>query len=422
MSIKFPSMFRRTILTGLALALIALIFIDITAYQSSMEYTDSVDAVKRTYRILTLLNGTITDLVSAESELRGYVITADERYLSQFQGAARDVTVGLDDLQQLIIDPVSLKFFSKFDELSDARLARLKVTLEAMRTGGINAVRQVAGPGKELMDEFRRTSSLIENRQLELLSERERKSSALSQRSIMVILTGSTFAVLLLGISMLLLGQQLIRRERLEREVLEISEREQRHIGQDLHDGVCQQLTGISLLSRSLSQKLSNSQARDAAQITDLINECIEQVRRVTRGLHPVPDEPSGLMHALRELAERIGGLEKPDCRFVCPQPVPIPRQVVATNLYRIAQEAVQNAMRHAAPRNIEIELASDDQCIHLSVSDDGSGFSGKSTSEGMGLEIMAYRARAIRAALAVRRRMAGGTEVACKLPLNSLL
>jgi signal transduction histidine kinase len=415
------SVFRRSVLFGLAIALFALVLIDITAYRSSAEYTESVDVVTRTYRVLNALNGTSTDLVSAESELRGYAITADERYLSLFQQAAQDVRSGLVELQQLIVDPVSLEYLSKFDELSDARLARLQVTLDAMRSGGIGAVRQVAGPGKDLMDEFRRISSQIEARQLELLTERERTATDLSRRSIAVILIGSTFAIVLLAISMFLLSQLLLRREHLERRVLEISEREQRIIGQDLHDGVCQQLTGISLLSRSLSQKLPAERAADAAQITQLINECIEQVRQVTRGLHPVSDDPSGLMQALRELAERIGLLEKPACQFICPHPVPIPDQAAATNLYRIAQEAVQNAMRHAFPQNIEIKLTSDDHAIHLTVSDDGRGLPAKLESGGMGLEIMAYRAHSIGASLDVRRQAIRGTEVACRLPRSSL-
>lgn len=418
---QFLNVFRRSTLLGLALALVALILIDVTSYRSSMEYTKSVDVVKRAYRILIILNGAISDLVSAESEVRGFAITSDERYLAMFESASADMKADLDQLRKLIADPISSNYFHRFEELSSARLKRLEITLNAVRTGGIAGVQQVAGPGKDLMDEIRRTSSLIEERQLQLLDEREHKATALSRQSILVILFGSTFAVVLVAVSMILLGQQLLQRERLEREVLEISEREQRHIGQDLHDGVCQQLTGISLLSRSLTQKLSPPQAVEAAQITQLINESIEQVRLVTRGLHPVPDEPSGLMQALRDLAERAGVLEKPACHFVCPQPVPLPDQTVATHLYRIAQEAVQNAMRHAAPQTIEIRLRNHEQHIELTISDDGCGIPAKHASRGIGLEIMAYRARSVGAFLEILRLPAGGTEVACKLPLSSL-
>ena len=420
-SMKFLSVFRRSALMGLAFALFALILIDITAYRSSKEYTETVDVVKRAYRVLTALNGATTDLVSAESEVRGYVITADERYLAMYQTAILDVKEDLSEMERLISDPASLEHFAKFDAFSDARLARLDLTLKEMRSGGIDSVRQVAGPGKDLMDQFRKSSSLIEERQLQLLDQRERKANELSKRSTAVILAGSTFAVILLAVSMFLLGQQLIKRERLECELLEISEREQRHIGQDLHDGVCQELTGISLLSQSLAQKVPIPFAEEAGQITKLINECIEQLRQVTHGLHPVPDDPSGLMQALKELTGRVSSQGKMKCHFICPQPVVAPGQATATSLYRIAQEALQNAMRHAVAQNISVELTSDDQFIHLTVSDDGTGIPEKRTTGGMGLEIMAYRASSMGASLDVRRRTAGGTQVSCRLPRNSL-
>jgi len=228
-------------------------------------------------------------------------------------------------------------------------------------------------------------------------------------------------AVILVGASIVLLGRHIDQRELLEKEVLEISEREQRRIGQDLHDGVCQQLTAISLLSRSLNQKLTGALASDAAQITQLVNESIEQTRRVTRGLHPVPDEPTGLMLALRELVDRVAGAGNISCRFVCAQPVPIPDQAVATNLYRITQEALQNAIRHATPKDIEIALSRDDLTVRLTISDDGRGISLDRSKDGLGLEIMDYRARSIGATLEVSAREGGGTVVTCVLPVDSL-
>lgn len=418
----FLKVFRRSITVGLAFALIVLVAIDVTAYLSSRDYSESVDVVKRSYQVLNQLRGVMADLVSAESEVRGYAVTGDDRYLSLYESAARNVGDGLEELRNLMIDPVSLDYLAKFDELSVARLGRLEITMKAMRTGGIEAVRQVAGPGKELMDSFRENAIHIERRQLELLDLRDQSAQRLSRRSNAVILVGSAFAVVLLIFSLFLLGQQLDRRDRLEREVLEISEREQRRIGQDLHDGLCQQLTGISLLSRSLHQKLSEPMAEEARQITQFINECLEQTRRVTRGLHPVPDEPTGLMQALKELAERVATMGKLDCQFVCPVPVAIPNRMVATNLYRIAQEASQNALRHANPTKITIRLINDGKSIQQTVTDNGSGLQSRSNPRGLGLEIMDYRAHSVGASLAVRGGDPRGTEVACTLPLDLIL
>lgn len=418
---KFEKVYRRAIISGFWVALVVLAMVGIMSYRSAMEYTKAAQSVKHTYRVLNAVKSCTSNLVSVESEVRGYAITSDERYLGLFEIAEEDVKRGLIELEELIIDPISVKYLAELETLTVSRLSRLKLTLEAVQIGGINEVRKVAGPGKDLMDEFRRIASLIENRQLQLLKERDDHEAAQSRRNLVVVALASTFAVVLLIVSMGLLEQQLKRRDVLEREVLEISEREQRRIGQDLHDGVCQQLTGIALLSRSLSSKLENPLAAEAADIVHWINECIEQTRQVTRGLHPVPSDPAGLMQALRELAENVGTMGKLSCQFICPRAVAIPDPHVATNLYRIAQEATQNALRHAAPERIEISLIYGEEFIQLKVADNGAGLVKNKKSNGMGLEIMAHRAQAIGGSLEVHPGAVRGTVVTCTLPLKVL-
>jgi signal transduction histidine kinase len=410
---------RGTLVLGLAL--IALVAIDVTAYRTAVRYRGSVEVVNRTYRVLATLKGTLSDLVSAESEMRGYVITANDQFLTLYGSAVGDVTRGLDELRRTIADSESREYVARFEELCSARLRRLELTLETMRTGGFESVRRATGPGKALMDQSREAAGLIEARQRELLVERDLLVLDLSRRTILVVVIGSVMALSLLGISMVMLSHQMARRTRLEREVLEISEREQRRIGQDLHDGLCQQLTGISLLSRSLLQKLSNHLGSEVEQITNLINETIEQTRQVTRGLLPVPEEVMGLMLALRELADGVSRSGQIVCAFHCARPVPIPDRAAATNLYRIAQEATQNAIRHAVATRIEITLTRDESAIYLEVIDDGRGLPRERSSTGLGLEIMAYRARSIGGFLEARRGEEGGTVVACRLPLASL-
>lgn len=418
---KFARVFGRNVMVSLGGALAVLIMINVMSYRSALKYNEAAQSVKRTYRVLNALESCTSSLVSVESEVRGYAITDDPRYLALFESAERKVDAGLVELKKLIVDPISLNYAKQLEELARSRLARLELTLKAMQKGGIEEVRKVSGPGKDLMDEFREIAALIEERQLQLLKERDDLEVRQSRKNLAAILLASGFAVALLLASMFILGQQLRRKEQLELEVLEISEREQRRIGQDLHDGVCQQLTGISLLGRSLSLKLSDSLAEEAEEIVRWINECIEQTRRVTRGLHPVPNEPSGLAQALRELAENVGTMGKLACRFVCPQAVAIPESNVATNLYRIAQEACQNALRHASPQQIEIQLTQDETGIRLTVTDDGCGFPKNRESKGMGLEIMAHRANSIGASLEVRPGALRGTVVTCTLPVDGL-
>jgi signal transduction histidine kinase len=136
--------------------------------------------------------------------------------------------------------------------------------------------------------------------------------------------------------------------------------------------------------------------------------------------LHPVPAEPSGLELALEELAKNVNAVSKVKCRFDCPTPVPIPDQDVATNLFRIAQEAVQNALRHAEAGTIVIALDGGENEIRLSVSDDGCGLPVRRTGLGIGLEIMSYRAHAVGARFSVEPREPRGTTVTCTLPRSS--
>ena len=413
---------QRWVIFGFALALCVLIGIDSMSYYTAKQYGESVEVVKRTHRAMVNLQSALADLVSAESEVRGYVITEDKKFLELHHRSAVEVEIDLKELDNLIYDPVNRRNLASFARLARARLARLQLTVETRQKTGFDEVRSASGPGKVLMDELRQVASQIEDRQNQLLSERNKIARTLAGQTELVIFIGSVFAVGLLVLSMMFLGKHIAQRERLEREVLEISEREQRRIGQDLHDGVCQQLTGVSLMSRSLQQKLTGSLAAEVVQITRLINEGIEQTRLVTRGLHPVPDEPMGLMVALKELVNRLAGSREILCRFVCDHPVPIPDRTAATNLYRITQEAVQNAIRHANPKNIEVVLKRDEYQVQLTVTDDGLGMTPKKKGAGLGLEIMNYRARSIGAALAVRSGgESGGTVITCTLPLDSL-
>jgi PAS domain S-box-containing protein len=212
----------------------------------------------------------------------------------------------------------------------------------------------------------------------------------------------------------------LTNRKRLERELLEISDREQRRIGRDLHDGLGQQLAGIGFLSKSLENRLAakdSPEAADARQIADLVAAAIAQARAMARGLHPVDLKASGLMSALEELAANVEGMFRILCTFRCPQPVLLSDNAVAVHAYRIAQEAVNNALRHGKATHITISLERAGDTIALSVDDNGIGLTptpGKST--GMGMQIMRYRAALINATLDIGPGSRGsGTTISCR-------
>ena len=209
-------------------------------------------------------------------------------------------------------------------------------------------------------------------------------------------------------------------RENLEQQILEISEREQRRIGQDLHDGLGQHLAGIELMMQSLEQKLagkSKAEAAQAAKIAQYVRDAIRQTRSLARGLSPVELDANGLMSALHELAANVQNMFRVKCIFRCDKPVLMAENAVATHLFRIAQEAVSNAIKHGKASQIEIALTSLPERLMLAVKDNGSGIPvSSSRAKGMGLRIMHYRAAVIGGSLAVQRDPNGGTTVVCSI------
>jgi signal transduction histidine kinase len=207
-------------------------------------------------------------------------------------------------------------------------------------------------------------------------------------------------------------------RRRMEKQIADISDREQRRIGQDLHDSLCQHLVSVAFAGELLRENLARQEAPEAAQaeaIVEMVNEGISEARNLARGLYPVRLEVDGLASALEELAAGVQARTGIACRFFCDEPVCIFNQVAGTNLFRIAQEAVINAVKHGGCRSISIGLGAVENEVTLTVRDDGVGFPDSAEARGgMGLSIMNYRASLIRASLNIRRGAGGGTVVIC--------
>lgn len=221
------------------------------------------------------------------------------------------------------------------------------------------------------------------------------------------------------------LQQQITTRKKLEKEILHISEHEKQRIGQDLHDDLGQQLAGIWLLSDLLKTSLSEKKspaAEDATKITSLLKDALALTRSLSRGLYPVAVQAGGLVAALDELASRTSTMFRIDCRSNCPPALEMDN-TTATHLYRIAQEAVTNAVKHGLAKEINIELSVSSHHTLLSVKDNGKGQGRRSVRlntkhRGMGLRIMSYRADMIGGTLEIHRIKSGvGTAVVCTIP-----
>lgn len=216
-------------------------------------------------------------------------------------------------------------------------------------------------------------------------------------------------------------GLDVTERKKLEQELLDISEREQRKFGQELHDGLGQRLTGLELLSHSLAEELkrhSLTAAKEARRLNRELRKTVAEARLISHGLAPVPVEGEGLMNALKTLAESTTRIPKLVCRFTCNPPVCLQDVTTATHLYRIAQEAVNNALKHGRAKAIHITLAEGCEGLVLAVENNGRVFPKANREQhGMGLSVMRYRADMIDATLSIESGECKGVRVVCHLP-----
>jgi PAS domain S-box-containing protein len=212
-------------------------------------------------------------------------------------------------------------------------------------------------------------------------------------------------------------------RRQLEKEILDISERERQKIGNELHDDLGQHLIGIDVMTKVLKNNLkkkSPDDTRYAGEINQLVKEAIKKTRRLARGLCPVYLVSHGLESSLEELAESTSNIFGIACTFNCPRHVPIKDNTLATHLFYITKESIHNAIEHGKSTKISIDLLNNNNVVSLSILDNGVGIQDVPKSfSGIGLRIMNYRARMIGASLQVESDPGGGTLVTCTFSLD---
>lgn len=217
------------------------------------------------------------------------------------------------------------------------------------------------------------------------------------------------------------LQEEITQRARLEREIIKISEQEQQRIGQELHDGVGQELTGLSYLATSLLQKLrgkSLAESETAEELARGIPRVLGQLRSMVRGLVPLEIDAEDLKPALDSLLSSVEEQLEIVCRFETDRRARVRHDETAVQVYRIAQEAVANAIRHGKASEITVSLKPKEDQIELTVRDNGVGIQANAqTTNGCGLRIMRHRAQVIGGTLKVHGMDEGGTLVTCEFP-----
>ena len=214
----------------------------------------------------------------------------------------------------------------------------------------------------------------------------------------------------------------LAEQEHLRHELIEVAARERNAVGRELHDGLCQHLSATALAAQVLADRLASQglpAAENARTIVSLMQEGITQSRQLASGLLLAPIAPERLALELDELASTVSRQNGVTCRFEMSGEPRAPDPATAAQMFRIAQEAVRNALKHAQAARITIVFAAGDHEVRLEVLDNGVGLPPREQREsGMGLEIMAHRARSIGGLFSAERVNGGGTRIACRLPV----
>ena len=215
--------------------------------------------------------------------------------------------------------------------------------------------------------------------------------------------------------------EAIMRARALEQEIVRAGEREQIRIGQELHDGVCQNLAAIDCVTSCLTEQLGAAgipQAAMAEKIQKYLQATIVEARNLARGIFPVQVETDGLVSALNDLATKANFVREGSVEFTASEDIRIGDSQMELHLYRIAQEAMSNAARHANSKRVTVNLVQKGPELTLTIADDGKGFAAnKNGSEGIGLRTMRYRAQLIGANLTIKSEEGHGTVVKCVLP-----
>ena len=218
------------------------------------------------------------------------------------------------------------------------------------------------------------------------------------------------------------LERTMARRRQLEKELLEISEREKRRIGQDLHDIVCQELSAAALYLKSSANRTEKKDPATAKRLTEaaeIVNRNVTLARNLARGFQPVKLSGGEFTAAMRALISQTNKLGDLRCRLEMPKPIQILDETIALNIYRITQEALTNAVKHGDAKTVVVSLKKARGHLQLMVEDDGKGFQRKKRTKGLGLHIMDYRTSVLGGSFAIETKPTG-TRIFCTIPLKS--
>lgn len=410
---QFPAIGFASTLALFGLAAAAL-FVD------TRRMADTAADVDDTHTVLSQINEVSLRVERVVAMTRVFILTGQEDFVSPLEGIERQIGDDLRVLRQLLAaDSDQLARLAMLQDIVARRLALTDAYVDLRRTRGLQqAVDEIPAGGEELAAEFRATIAEMERAErMEL--EQNRAAAATSNAS---ALTAMGFTVSLSLIVLLMafaaLRRQVAERGNLERAIVAASESERSRIGRDLHDGLGQELTGISFGLELLTKRLAAERSphgQAAQELRAMVQSSISETRRIARSLSPGDWGNLGVSEALETLANEVNTHSAVNCRVQCSHGDDTHDPRVAAHLYRIAQEGINNALTHGNARSIDLRYRREGGAACLEVVDDGIGIPAEhERSEGLGLRSMRYRARMIDGSLDVEALAGGGTKVRC--------
>ena len=392
----------------------------IASFLDARRMADMASAVDATQRTLAQLNDVSLSVERAVTTARVFVLSGAESLLAPFSDVKQHIAEDLAVLRRTFAEDAEQS--SRLAELGKLVTKRIEMSedyIALRRTKEVaEAVKEIPAGGEQLVGEIRHLIEQMEQSEQLRLQQRQAAVAANNTRTLIAVAFSSAMSLILLTAAFAALRRQVDRRVVLEREILAASEHERSRIGRDLHDGLGQELTGLSLGLEALGRSLEREQSTHAPTARDLAalaRKAVLDASRMAHSITPVSWNAVSLCTALRSLANDINAYSDATCVARCSPDDDLRDPDVLAQLFRIAQEGTTNALKHGNPTEIEVHYWQEGNRGYLAVRDDGTGIDPGLSSRGLGLRSMRYRASTIGGTLDVRMRPEGGTELFCE-------
>jgi signal transduction histidine kinase len=380
--------------------------------------------VDELHRVLAQLRTLSLDVERVVTIGRVFVLSGAEEYVAPLGGTTARIESSLDTLRDAFAaDEAQAARLAALEGLIARRVAMTDEYITLRRSSDLQkTVEQIPSGGEDLARRIRGEIASLEQAEASRLDAGRAEAAAMHTATLWTIgFSGASSLVVLLAV-FAALRSEIKQRVVLEQEIIEVGEQERQRIGRDLHDGLGQELTGISLSLQVLAQGLQREgspAARAAERLRALVQDSIQETRRIARALAPTYLADEGLCGALQSLSKEISENTGVRCSVQCSGEADVRDPELVVQLFRIAQEAVTNALRHSGADEIEIRCGRDGIAGWFAVRDNGAGPRAPlERIEGLGIRSMRYRAHVIGGALTVGPGPERGTEVRCSYAL----